>query len=116
VGGNSLCVSKEAKPAKIVSLIEKILRAPPKRKRNFCGLCLPPSGGSEPLTGFSRTDPSAEALAQTGSAATFHQSRILDRISSSGTIQSHNKYLGYYARTERCRIEICATPRGLLAI
>jgi len=27
------------------------LRAPIKRKRNFCGLCLPPSGG-EPLGGF----------------------------------------------------------------
>jgi hypothetical protein len=39
------CVSKEAKPAKIVSLIEKeFLRAPIKRKRNFCGLC-PPRGG-----------------------------------------------------------------------
>jgi len=41
------CVSKEAKPAKIVSLIEKEFCARPLKKRNFCGLC-PPSGG-EPL-------------------------------------------------------------------
>jgi len=47
-------VSKEAKPAKIVSLIEKNFLCPPiKRKRNFCGLCLPPSGGSKPLGGQS---------------------------------------------------------------
>jgi len=46
------CVSKEAKPAKIVSLIEKIFCAPLKRKRNFCGLCLPRGERGEPLGGF----------------------------------------------------------------
>jgi hypothetical protein len=42
------CASKEAKPAKIVSLIEK----PLKRKRNFCGLCLLRQWRSEPLGGI----------------------------------------------------------------
>jgi len=38
-----LCVSKKAKPAKIVSLIEKDFCArQTKRKRNFCWLCRPP--------------------------------------------------------------------------
>jgi len=47
------CTSKEAKPAKIVSLIEKIFCARPlKEKRNFCGLCLLRHWRSEPLGGI----------------------------------------------------------------
>jgi hypothetical protein len=81
------CVSKEAKPAKVVSLIvppsillkhrssnkktdKNFLQdninsnglrgrdcAPLKKCFNFCGLCLPPSGGGEPLGGFNQRNP-----------------------------------------------------------
>ena len=45
------CVSKETKPAKIVSLIERFfLRAPSKKCVNFCGLCAA-RGDTEPLGG-----------------------------------------------------------------
>jgi len=70
------CVSKKAKPAKIVSLIEKDFCArQTKRKRNFCWLCRPPSGG-EPLGGTPRAK----------RAAIFHFSEIFDKVGSSAVV------------------------------